>query len=158
VNYFTKRKGNGDSAQVGLCNNASLEQGNNAASSNLRHSQWDAGGRLAAHPLGKSMKFIRDESEFALSDCYQAGQAASGSARGEGVPMKTRANPTHLVELMNSAPRCSATSKRSGCRCRAPAVRGRTVCRMHGAGAGDAVRILNNRVRRPASSQAPRSN
>jgi hypothetical protein len=50
--------------------------------------------------------------------------------------MKTRANPMHLVELMNSAPRCSAVSKRSKCRCRAPAVKGRNVCRMHGARAG----------------------
>lgn len=37
---------------------------------------------------------------------------------------------------MRSAPRCSATSKRSGCRCQAPAVKGRSVCRMHGARAG----------------------
>ena len=50
--------------------------------------------------------------------------------------MKMQANPMHLVKLMNSAPRCSATSKRSGCQCRAPAVRGRNVCRMHGARAG----------------------
>ena len=50
--------------------------------------------------------------------------------------MKTRANPSHLVQLMNAAPRCSATSKRSQCRCRAPAVKGRNVCRMHGARAG----------------------
>ena len=50
--------------------------------------------------------------------------------------MKTRANPMRLVELMNSALRCSAVSKRSQCRCRAPAVKGRNVCRMHGARAG----------------------
>ena len=52
--------------------------------------------------------------------------------------MKRRANPMHLekVALMNAARRCSATSKRSGCRCRAPAVKGRPVCRMHGARAG----------------------
>ena len=50
--------------------------------------------------------------------------------------MKTDANPMHLVDLMNAAPRCSAMSKRSGCRCRAPAVKGRSVCRMHGARAG----------------------
>jgi hypothetical protein len=50
--------------------------------------------------------------------------------------MKSRANPMHLVALMNAAPRCSAMSKRSGCRCRAPAVKGRNVCRMHGARAG----------------------
>ena len=57
--------------------------------------------------------------------------------------MKTRANPMHLgqdlqnqVRLMHAAPRCLAKSKRSGCRCRAPAVKGRNVCRMHGARAG----------------------
>ena len=50
--------------------------------------------------------------------------------------MKARADPMHLVELMNGAPRCSAMSKRSRCRCRAPAVKGRNVCRMHGARAG----------------------
>ncbi len=56
--------------------------------------------------------------------------------------MKTRANLMHLnrlqhqAQLMHKAPRCSAKSKRSGCRCRAPAVKGRSVCRMHGARAG----------------------
>ncbi len=34
------------------------------------------------------------------------------------------------------APRCSATSKRSGKPCQAPAVRGWTVCRFHGARGG----------------------
>ena len=34
------------------------------------------------------------------------------------------------------APRCSATSKRTRERCRAPAVKGWTVCRFHGAGGG----------------------
>jgi hypothetical protein len=34
------------------------------------------------------------------------------------------------------APRCSATSKRTGEPCQAPAVRGRKVCRFHGAKAG----------------------
>ena len=35
-----------------------------------------------------------------------------------------------------SAPRCTATSKRTGKPCRAPAVRGWAVCRFHGAGGG----------------------
>lgn len=65
-----------------------------------------------------------------------AGQAVVGISQGEGEPMKSRANPMHLVELMNAARRCSARSKRSGCRCRAPAMKGRSVCRMHGARAG----------------------
>ena len=50
--------------------------------------------------------------------------------------MKDDINPLYLVELMNNAPRCTATSKRSRERCKAPAVRGRTVCRFHGAGGG----------------------
>ncbi len=35
-----------------------------------------------------------------------------------------------------NAPRCSATSKRTGKPCRAPAVRGWAVCRFHGARGG----------------------
>ena len=50
--------------------------------------------------------------------------------------MEIKANPMHLVKLMNQAQRCSAKSKRTGCRCQAPAVSGKTVCRMHGARAG----------------------
>ena len=38
--------------------------------------------------------------------------------------------------LMHQASRCSATSKRTGQPCRAPAVGGKTVCRFHGARAG----------------------
>lgn len=34
------------------------------------------------------------------------------------------------------APRCTATSKRTGAPCKAPAVRGWRVCRFHGAGGG----------------------
>jgi uncharacterized protein YjcR len=37
---------------------------------------------------------------------------------------------------MHQALRCHATSKRSGKPCRSPAVRGHSVCRMHGAGGG----------------------
>jgi hypothetical protein len=50
--------------------------------------------------------------------------------------MKSDAYPMHC------APRCSAKSKRSGHPCKSPAVRGWSVCRMHGArggvGAGNA--------------------
>ncbi len=35
-----------------------------------------------------------------------------------------------------TAPRCTATSKRTGRSCQAPAVRGWTVCRVHGARGG----------------------
>ncbi len=37
---------------------------------------------------------------------------------------------------MHQSPRCSARSKRTRERCRAPAVKGWTVCRFHGAGGG----------------------
>ena len=47
--------------------------------------------------------------------------------------MKADANP---MRSAHDAPRCSARSKRSGAPCRGPAVRGWTVCRMHGAGGG----------------------
>lgn len=36
----------------------------------------------------------------------------------------------------HAAPRCTATSKRTGVRCRGPAVKGWHVCRFHGAGGG----------------------
>ena len=44
--------------------------------------------------------------------------------------MKSDINP------MQAAVRCKAHSKRTGKRCGAPAVRGWSVCRMHGAGGG----------------------
>jgi uncharacterized protein YjcR len=37
---------------------------------------------------------------------------------------------------MHQALRCHAKSKRSGLRCQAPALRGASVCRMHGTGGG----------------------
>ena len=37
---------------------------------------------------------------------------------------------------MHLSPRCAARSKRTGERCRAPAVSGWKVCRFHGAGGG----------------------
>jgi hypothetical protein len=42
----------------------------------------------------------------------------------------------NLMHKAHAAPRCSAKSKRSGLPCQAPAVRGKRVCRMHGAYAG----------------------
>ena len=47
--------------------------------------------------------------------------------------MKNDANPMHKA---HAAPRCSARSKRTGLPCKAPAVRGWSVCRMHGARGG----------------------
>ncbi len=46
---------------------------------------------------------------------------------------KSDANP---MRNAHAAPRCTAHSKRTGEPCRAPAVRGWNVCRMHGAGGG----------------------
>ena len=46
---------------------------------------------------------------------------------------KSDANPMHKA---HEASRCTATAKRTGLPCRAPAVRGWCVCRMHGAGGG----------------------
>jgi hypothetical protein len=43
---------------------------------------------------------------------------------------------TNPMQSAHNAPRCKATSKRTGRPCRAPAVRGWRVCRMHGAGGG----------------------
>ncbi len=42
----------------------------------------------------------------------------------------------NAVYPFQKSPRCGATSKRSGERCKAPAVRGWTVCRFHGARGG----------------------
>ena len=42
------------------------------------------------------------------------------------------------LEVAAAAPRCTAHSKRTGQPCRAPAVTGWRVCRLHGAGGGHA--------------------
>ena len=52
--------------------------------------------------------------------------------RGEAQSQMTD-NPMHKA---HAAPRCHATSKRTGLPCRSPAVRGFRVCRMHGARGG----------------------
>src|SRR5258708_1066744 len=54
--------------------------------------------------------------------------------RGVGRTKKLENNLMYLD--MHRAMRCSARSKKSGMACRAPAVRGAKVCRMHGAGGG----------------------
>src|SRR3974377_1236394 len=59
--------------------------------------------------------------------------------RGVGMMKKFEANPMKGQELkyaFQKAPRCTAKSKRTGQRCRAPAVRGWNVCRFHGARGG----------------------
>ena len=65
------------------------------------------------------------------------GQAIVGNvSQGVGATQRMEANLMDLVQRMNAAPRCSATSKRSRRKCRAPAVRGRKVCWFHGAWGG----------------------
>ena len=54
--------------------------------------------------------------------------------------MKPDANPMHKA---HAAPRCTAKAKRSGVRCKCPAVKGWTVCRMHGAHGGHGPGPLN---------------
>ncbi len=56
--------------------------------------------------------------------------------------MKSRNDPMRLVELMNLAARCGA-STRTGAPCRQPAVRGKRRCRMHGGAAGSGGQIGN---------------
>lgn len=50
--------------------------------------------------------------------------------------MKSDVNPLNPVHRLQSAPRCTARSKRTGLPCGAPALRGYTVCRFHGAKGG----------------------
>jgi hypothetical protein len=50
--------------------------------------------------------------------------------------MKNDANPINPIQRLRDAPRCSATAKSTRQRCQSPAVRGWSVCRMHGAGGG----------------------
>lgn len=45
-------------------------------------------------------------------------------------------NDTNPMQSAHDAPRCTAKSKRSGVRCKNPAVLGWSVCRMHGARGG----------------------
>jgi hypothetical protein len=48
----------------------------------------------------------------------------------------TEDSAVNPMDKAHAAPRCSATSKRTGQPCQAPAVRGWKVCRFHGAGGG----------------------
>src|SRR5436305_2018434 len=61
--------------------------------------------------------------------------AATSPVRWEG-GKKMMDNPVNPVHRLRSAPRCNATSKRSHKPCQAPAKRGWSVCRFHGAGGG----------------------
>jgi len=59
-------------------------------------------------------------------------------------------NPMHKAD---AAPRCTAKSKRTGKRCRAPAVQGWKVCRMHGARGGAPEGKRNGNYRHGARSK-----
>ena len=54
--------------------------------------------------------------------------------------MKTNDNPMHPAQdpekRLREAPRCMAMAKTTRFRCQGPAVKGWSVCRMHGAGGG----------------------
>ena len=49
---------------------------------------------------------------------------------------ETGDNPMDRLAAARIAPRCTAKAKSTGFRCNAPAVRGRNVCRCHGARGG----------------------
>jgi hypothetical protein len=66
--------------------------------------------------------------------CRADPSRAGAVTAGPGGAEKTEDRPHHLD--MQLAPRCTATSKRSRFQRRAPAVKGHSVCRMHGAGGG----------------------
>jgi hypothetical protein len=51
------------------------------------------------------------------------------------------------MQSAHDAPRCKAKSKRTGKPCRAPAVRGCRVCRMHGARGGAPIGTKNGNYR-----------
>jgi hypothetical protein len=65
--------------------------------------------------------------------------------------MESSVSPMHRP--MDRAPRCTAHSKRSGQPCRAPAVRGHRVCRMHGAGGGAPTGEANGNYRHGRRTQ-----
>jgi hypothetical protein len=60
----------------------------------------------------------------------------------------------NLMHKAHAAPRCAARSKRTGQPCRAPAVRGWKVCRMHGACGGAPEGKRNGNYRHGARTKA----
>ncbi len=54
-------------------------------------------------------------------------------------------NPIHPAQRLQDAPRCTATAKSTRATCKAPAVNGWSVCRMHGARGGAPTGSANGR-------------
>ena len=74
--------------------------------------------------------------------------------------MKTPDNPMRPAQRLADAPRCTAMAKATRCRCKAPAVKGWNVCRMHGARGGAPSGAANGRWRhgnRTKASETMRS-
>ena len=61
--------------------------------------------------------------------------------------MKSTVNPMRPAQRLADAPRCKATAKTTRCRCKGPAVKGWSVCRMHGARGGAPSGPANGRWR-----------
>ncbi|CAN1510275.1 hypothetical protein MCELHM10_00772 [Paracoccaceae bacterium] len=61
--------------------------------------------------------------------------------------MKMTDNPMRPAQRLADAPRCSAMAKTTRCRCKGPAVKGWSVCRMHGARGGAPSGPANGRWR-----------
>jgi len=61
--------------------------------------------------------------------------------------VKPTDNPMRPAQRLADAPRCKATAKTTRCRCKGPAVKGWSVCRMHGARGGAPFGPANGRWR-----------
>jgi len=61
--------------------------------------------------------------------------------------VKSPVNPMHPAQRLADAPRCKAMAKTTRCRCKGPAVKGWSVCRMHGARGGAPTGPANGRWR-----------
>lgn len=74
--------------------------------------------------------------------------------------MKSTVNPMRPAQRLADAPRCKAMAKTTRCRCKGPAVKGWSVCRMHGARGGAPSGMANGRWRhgnRTREAEAMRS-
>ena len=76
--------------------------------------------------------------------------------KSEPNPLK-RTEPKRAGYAFESAPCCTATSKRTRQRCKAPAVRGWNVCRFHGAKGGAPESEANGAWKHGAYSKAAKA-